>query len=135
VNLSAYPSIAQLLKIEGKVFVFELALDLLETARVPRFSGLSKFPEIRRDIAILLDQSVPAQDIQDTIRQEVGDLLKDVDIFDLYQGKGIAAGQKSIALSLTLQHSSRTLVDEEVVDLMGRVIVALKGRFNAELRG
>jgi phenylalanyl-tRNA synthetase beta chain len=132
---SIHPSIAQLLKIEGKVFVFELALDLLETARVPRFSGLSKFPEIRRDIAILLDQSVPAQDIQDTIRQEVGDLLKDVDIFDLYQGKGIAAGQKSIALSLTLQHSSRTLVDEEVVDLMGRVIVALKGRFNAELRG
>jgi phenylalanyl-tRNA synthetase beta chain len=127
VNLSAY---------SGQfIQVFELALDLLETARVPRFSGLSKFPEIRRDIAILLDQSVPAQDIQDTIRQEVGDLLKDVDIFDLYQGKGIAAGQKSIALSLTLQHSSRTLVDEEVVDLMGRVIVALKGRFNAELRG
>jgi phenylalanyl-tRNA synthetase beta chain len=130
-----HPSIAQSLKMDGKVFVFELALDLLETARVPRFSGLSKFPEIRRDIAILLDQSVPAQDIQDTIRHEVGDLLKDVDIFDLYQGKGIEPGRKSIALALTLQHSSRTLVDEEVVDLMGRVIVALKGRFNAELRG
>jgi phenylalanyl-tRNA synthetase beta chain len=130
-----HPGIAQSLKMDAKVFVFELALDLLETARVPRFSGLSRFPEIRRDIAILLDQSIPAQDIQDTIRQEVGDLLKDVDIFDLYQGKGIEPGQKSIALALTLQHSSRTLVDEEVVDLMGRVMVALKGRFNAELRG
>jgi phenylalanyl-tRNA synthetase beta chain len=83
----------------------------------------------------LLDQSVPAVDIQATIRQESGDLLKDVDIFDVYQGKGIPAGQKSIALSLTLQHSSRTLIDDEVAKLMERIIVALKERFNAELRG
>lgn len=130
-----HPSIVQSLKIDGKVFVFELALDFLETARVPSYVALSKFPEIRRDIAILVEQSIPAQDIQDTIREEAGELLKGLDIFDLYQGKGIEPGQKSIALALTLQHSSRTLVDEEVADVMGRVIVALKGRFNAELRG
>ncbi len=132
---SIHPSIAQSLKMDGKVFVFELALDFLETARVPRYVAVSKFPEIRRDIAILVEQSIPAQDIQDTIRHEAGDLLKDIDIFDLYQGKGIEPGQKSIALALTLQHVSRTLVDEEVTDVMGRVIGALKGRFNAELRG
>jgi phenylalanyl-tRNA synthetase beta chain len=130
-----HPTITQSLKIEGNVYVFELSLDLLAMARVPGYTPLSKFPEIRRDIAILLDQSVPVEEIQDTIRKEVGELLKDVDIFDVYQGKGIPPGQKSIALALTLQHATRTLVDDEVVELMGRVIVALKGRFNAELRG
>jgi phenylalanyl-tRNA synthetase beta chain len=83
----------------------------------------------------LLDQSVPALDIQATIRQESGELLKNIDIFDVYQGKGIPAGQRSIALSLTLQHSSRTLIDDEVAKLMERIMVALKERFNAELRG
>jgi phenylalanyl-tRNA synthetase beta chain len=130
-----HPNIIQSLKIESSVFVFELELDSLEMARVPAFSGVSKFPEIRRDIAILLDRSVPTQDIQYTIKQEAGALLKELDIFDVYQGKGIRAGAKSIALALTLQHSSRTLIDEEVADLMERIIVALKGRFNAELRG
>jgi phenylalanyl-tRNA synthetase beta chain len=62
-------------------------------------------------------------------------LLKELKLFDVYQGKGIEPGLKSIALALTLQHASRTLVDEEVADLMERVIVTLKGRFNAELRG
>jgi len=130
-----HPSMVQTLKVEGKVFLFELVLDQIESAALPRYVGLSKFPEIRRDIAILLDQSVPAMAIQDTINEVAGDLLKKIDIFDVYQGKGIISGQKSIALALTLQDSSRTLVDEEVTNLMDRVIEALKGRFNAELRG
>jgi phenylalanyl-tRNA synthetase beta chain len=124
-----------LLKIEGSVFLFSLMLDSVVIARVPNYQSLSKFPEIHRDIAILLDQSVPALDIQATIREQSGELLKNIDIFDVYQGKGIPAGQKSIALSLTLQHSSRTLIDDEVAKLMERIMVALKERFNAELRG
>jgi phenylalanyl-tRNA synthetase beta chain len=130
-----HPGIAQSLKIEGKIFLFELLLAKLETAGVPGYSEVSKFPEIRRDLAILLNQSIPAKEIQDTIRQEAGPLLKDIDIFDVYQGKGIAGGQKSLALALTLQHSSRTLVDEEIGEVVERVIVALKKQFNAELRG
>lgn len=130
-----HPGIMQSLKIEGKVFVFDLLLEKLEAARVPKAQALSKFPEIRRDIAIVIDQAVPVVAIQDTITKEAGDLLKQVDIFDVYQGKGIADGRKSIALSLTLQHSSRTLIDEDVTDLLERVIGVLKGRFNAELRG
>ncbi|MES2217252.1 MAG: phenylalanine--tRNA ligase subunit beta [Pseudomonadota bacterium] len=130
-----HPSISQALKVEGSVFLFSLMLDSVVNARIPNYQSLSKFPEIHRDIAILLDQSVPALEIQDTIREQSGELLKNIDIFDVYQGKGIPAGQKSIALSLTLQHSSRTLIDEEVAKLMERIIVALKERFNAELRG
>jgi phenylalanyl-tRNA synthetase beta chain len=130
-----HPSIVQALDIPKKVFLFEIALDELETAKLPYSKEISKFPENRRDIAILVDRAVPAQLIQDTIKEVAGELLQDVNVFDIYQGKGIAADRKSIALALTLQHASRTLRDEEVADLIERVIVALKDRFAAELRG
>ncbi len=130
-----HPSLAQRLKTEGKVFLFELFLDKIEKSALPQSSTISKFPEIRRDIAIVVSDAIPFQAIQDTIRDVGGELLKQVDIFDLYQGKGIVSGNKSVALALTLQHSSRTLIDEEVTDLIERVVIALKGRFNAELRG
>ncbi len=130
-----HPEIAQKLDITGKVGLFEILLLPLEQAALPRFKEISRFPEIRRDIAILVDQGIPATSIQDTIKTVAGDLLQDVVIFDVYQGKGVAEGRKSVALSLTLQHSSRTLVDEEIVALMERIIVILKDKFAAELRG
>jgi phenylalanyl-tRNA synthetase beta chain len=130
-----HPAVMQALDVQNKVYVFEMLCEPLQTARVPRSAEISKFPEIRRDIAILVDQTVPAQRIQDTISEVAGELLKEVRVFDLYQGKGIAPEQKSIALALTLQHASRTLVDEEVAELMERVLSALQNRFAAELRG
>ncbi len=130
-----HPSMAQTLGVSGKVILFEILTDKLECAKLPQFKEISKFPEIRRDIAILVNQAVPASLIQDTITCVAGELLQAVNIFDIYQGKGITEGHKSVALSLTLQHSSRTLVDEEVAALMERVIVTLKETFAAELRG
>ena len=129
-----HPSIKKELDITGNVFVFEILLDGLEPARLARFSEVSKFPEISRDLALLVKQTVPAQAIQDTIINIAGELLKTLNVFDVYQGKGITPDCKSIALSLTLQHASRTLRDEEVADLMERIIVALKDQFAAELR-
>jgi phenylalanyl-tRNA synthetase beta chain len=130
-----HPSLAQKINVESKIVLFELLLDKIEVAKLPRFNEISKFPEIRRDIAILVNQTIPVYSIQDTIRNVAGELLQNIDVFDVYQGKGITAGHKSVALALTLQHASRTLVDEEVADLMRRVIVALKETFAAELRG
>jgi phenylalanyl-tRNA synthetase beta chain len=130
-----HPSVVQALDLAKNTFVFELKLDKLEPARLPRYVEVSKFPEIRRDIAIFVDRSVPVQAIQDTIIHVAGELLKEVNLFDVYQGKNDSEARKSLALSLTLQHSSRTLVDEEVADLMERVIVKLKESFAAELRG
>jgi phenylalanyl-tRNA synthetase beta chain len=132
---SLHPTIMRVLKLDVKVFLFELYLTELEQIEPLIVSEISKFPEIRRDLAILIDQSVPAKALQYTIREVAGELLKQVDIFDVYQGKGIEPGLKSIALALTLQHSSRTLIDEEVAELMNKVIVALNSQFNAELRG
>jgi phenylalanyl-tRNA synthetase beta chain len=132
---SLHPSLMRALKIDAKVILFELFLNELERLDPLKMTEISKFPEIRRDLAILIDQSVPAQALQYTIREVAGDLLKEVDIFDLYQGKGIEPGRKSIALALTLQHGSRTLIDDEVAEVMNKVIVALNSQFNAELRG
>ena len=130
-----HPEVAQKLDTQGKVGLFEFLLAPLEDAVLPRFREISRFPEIRRDIAILVDQSIPATSIQDTIKTVAGELLQDIVIFDVYQGKGVIEGRKSVALSLTLQHSSRTLVDDEIAAFMERIIITLKDRFAAELRG
>ncbi len=130
-----HPAIAQSLDLTNKVYLFELLLDQVEVGCIPRYTEVSKFPEIRRDIAIFVDRSIPVQLIQDTIKETAGDLLRDVNLFDVYQGKNVGTDRKSLALSLTLQHSSRTLVDEEVTDIIERVIVTLKDKFAAELRG
>jgi phenylalanyl-tRNA synthetase beta chain len=130
-----HPKIIQSLGVSQTVFVFELLLDVLEIAVMPKYTEISKFPEIRRDLAIFVDQTVPAQQIQDTIEEVGGELLRNVMVFDVYQGKGVPSHQKSIALALTLQHASRTLVDEEVADVFGRIVDVLKRKFAAELRG
>lgn len=129
-----HPSVMQALDITDKVYVFELALNQLKPGAAKSYQEISKFPEIRRDIAIIVNQTVPAKDIQDTIKLSAGDWLKDVFIFDVYQGKGITPGHKSIALGLVLQHPTRTLVDDEVAELMERVMSTLKGNLGAELR-
>lgn len=129
-----HPNILQVLDLNSKVYAFELFLPNLPLDYPVSFVEVSKFPEIRRDIAIVINQAVPAKEIQDTIKKIAGDWLKDIFIFDVYQGKGIAPGLKSIAFALILQDASRTLRDEEVASLMERVINALKGQFGAELR-
>lgn len=129
-----HPSILQALDLTTKIFVFELALAKMTSISLPSSYDISKFPEIRRDLAILVNQAIPSKEIQDTIKSCASDWLKDIFIFDIYQGKGIGAHLKSVALSLILQHPSRTLNDPEVADLMERIIAALKEQLGAELR-
>ncbi len=130
-----HPAIAQVLDIQRKLFLFDFDLDELKRAGLPIPQEISKFPSIRRDIAILVDHTVPVQSIQDTIQEVAGGLLQRVSVFDVYQGKGVGSQQKSVALGLILQHSSRTLTDEEVADLMDSIVNVLTTRFAAELRG
>ncbi|TAK75082.1 MAG: phenylalanine--tRNA ligase subunit beta [Gammaproteobacteria bacterium] len=133
-----HPTVTQALDLPCKVFVFELDLTWLRTALQKlahhHVQEISKFPEIRRDVAILVNQSIPSKDIQDTISKVTGDWLKDCFVFDVYAGKGVPPGLKSIALALILQHPTRTLVDDEVVALMDRVVQTLKDQLGAQLR-
>jgi phenylalanyl-tRNA synthetase beta chain len=129
-----HPGVLQAMGIKGRAYVFELELSGHAKPERKPYQEVSRFPEIRRDLAILVDQTIPAQAIQDTIKVSAGDWLKECFIFDVYQGQGVAPGLKSVALAMVLQHPVRTLVDEEVVALTDRVVQALKGQLGAELR-
>lgn len=129
-----HPSIKQELGLPEDVVLFECQADTLLSPRQHQFQEVSKFPEVRRDLALLINEAVSSEDIQSTIVRSVGDWLKDIFVFDVYQGKGISPGVKSVALALILQHPSRTLVDDEVAGLMQKVVTALKGAYGAELR-
>lgn len=129
-----HPSILQTLGITKRIFVYELDTTLIKKSKSGHIEAISKFPEIRRDLAILVNEAIPARQIQDTIKVIAGDWLKDVFIFDVYQGKGIAPGLKSVALAIVWQHPTRTLIDEEVNELVNRVTTTLNEKLGAALR-
>lgn len=129
-----HPGIAQQLDIYQTLYLFDLDLDTIMDLPLPVYKTISKFPAIRRDLAIVVTTNVPAEEIRQKILELGEDLLKNVQIFDIYQGKSIEAGKKSIALSLTFQHISRTLVDGEINEFMQNIIKILHKEFNATLR-
>lgn len=129
-----HPRVARELDVEGDAFVFELALGGLQTARVPTFHELSRFPASRRDIAIVVDEAATVQAIQDCIRQHGGELLRDVWLFDVYWGPRISEGRKSLALGLILQDFSRNLTDNVVEETVSGIIAGLAEQFGATLR-
>jgi phenylalanyl-tRNA synthetase beta chain len=116
------------------IFAFELSLEALKTGKLPNFTPVSRHPAIRRDLAIVVKEGVSAQDIDDCIREASGEWLIKLQLFDLYKGKGIDSGEKSLALGLTLQASSRTLMDTEVDGVVEKVLASLNKNFNATLR-
>ncbi|MCB1735720.1 MAG: phenylalanine--tRNA ligase subunit beta [Gammaproteobacteria bacterium] len=129
-----HPAVAETLDIKTPCYVFELDLDAISARELPVFQALSKFPSIRRDLAVVVDASVSSATLSDTIRKSAGDLLSAVKVFDLYTGKGIETGRKSIALGLILQDSSRTLTDVDVDEVVARVTAGLCESHGATLR-
>jgi len=129
-----HPRVARELDVEGDAFAFELRLTGLQPARVPAFGELSKFPASRRDIAIVVDEAITAQAIRDCIRHRGGQLLREVRLFDVYRGKGVPEGQKSLALGLILQDFSRNLTDHVVEETVSGIIAGLTEQFDATLR-
>ena len=129
-----HPELAGQLGIDHPVYLFELELDLLAEGRMPCFGELSRFPEVRRDLALLVDRETPSGLVLDAIREAAGDCLTNLRLFDVYHGKGIDPQRKSLAVGLTLQHPSRTLNDDEVNTATQNVLTLLEERFNATLR-
>lgn len=115
--------------------LFELQLDKITTLELPEIKEVSKYPEIRRDLAILVDESVTAEQIESVAFEEQPEALKVVRFFDVYRGKNIDSGLKSIALGLILQDSSRTLTDEHADAVVADVIARLKNKLRARIRG
>lgn len=129
-----HPELVKNLGLDRPVFVFELILGEVSTGRLPKFHELSRFPEVRRDLALLADLTVPASSVLDVIRENAGEWLTDLRLFDVYQGKGIDPHRKSLAVGLTWQHPSRTLNDDEVNATTHAILTSLEERLNATLR-
>jgi phenylalanyl-tRNA synthetase beta chain len=129
-----HPELVKSLGLDRAVFVFELILDEVVTGRLPKFHELSRFPEVRRDLALMADLDVPASSVLDVIRENAGEWLTDLRLFDVYQGKGIDPHRKSLAVGLTWQHPSRTLNDDEVNATTHAILTSLEERLNATLR-
>lgn len=128
------PQIKQQLELVENVYLFELDLALVSKARITKYQKISKFPAVHRDIAIVVDEAITAQQIVDAIFAKGGDILRNVKVFDVYQGEKIAVGKKSMALNLILQHASRTLVDDEIEELVQKIVQELEQKFKIVLR-
>nr|MBP8186057.1 phenylalanine--tRNA ligase subunit beta [Pseudomonas sp.] len=129
-----HPELAKNLGIDQPVFLFELVLAEIASGRMPTFSELSRFPEVRRDLALLADREIAASALLDAIRSAAGEYLTDLKLFDVYHGKGIDPHRKSLAVGLTWQHPSRTLNDDEVNANIQNILSLLEQKFNATLR-
>lgn len=129
-----HPQVQHTLGLNGSIFLFEIQQDALANACLPSFESLSKFPLITRDLALLMEETVTAADVTGVVKSTAGELLVDFNIFDVYRGKGVPDGYKSVAVTLTLQDKQRTLLDEDVNELMNRVIKALDQQLHATLR-
>ena len=129
-----HPQVQQSLELQGAVFVFELLLAPLLSTKVPKFSELSRFPMVRRDIAVVLDATIQASDVLQTARQAGAELLQNVWLFDVYQGTGIAEGKRSLAIGTHWQRHDRTLQDEEIKAGVQAIVDALQKQHNAVLR-
>lgn len=129
-----HPELSKTLGLDRPVFVFELVLAEVALGKMPKFSELSRFPEVRRDLALIADREVSATTVLDVIRENAGEWLTDLRLFDVYQGKGIDPHRKSLAVGLTWQHPSRTLNDDEVNTTTQNILTSLEQRLNATLR-
>ena len=129
-----HPEIERQLDLPDKVFLFEIRLGQLLEGRLPAFKALSRYPSIRRDIAVVVDEGVEFGTLRDCVRAAAPETLQDVVLFDVYTGEKVDSGRKSIALGLILQETSHTLTDDEVDGVVASVLRELQIQLNAQLR-
>ncbi len=129
-----HPSLMQTLTITTPVYLFELRVAPLCQTEPIKFKEISKYPSIRRDLALVVEQTISAAKVIAAIRQSAGELLIDCQLFDLYQGKGIEVGKKSLAIGLIFQAVSRNLTESEIDTLIGQILSTLEQSLGAKLR-
>jgi phenylalanyl-tRNA synthetase beta chain len=129
-----HPTLQKSLDLPQTAYLFEITQAALADSSFPSFTPLSRFPEVRRDIAVVVDHKLAVSTLQAKVTEMAGELLTHLKVFDVYVGKGIDSERKSVALGLTFQHLSRTLTDDEITSSINNVLEALKTEFNAELR-
>jgi phenylalanyl-tRNA synthetase beta chain len=129
-----HPELMTRLDKKRAAIVFALQIHALAPARVPAFQPYSKFPSIRRDLAVVVADEITAEALTRAVRSVVGELLREVVVFDIYRGKGVDSRRKSVGLGLILQDASRTLTDEDADREMHSVMLSLEREFGATIR-
>ena len=129
-----HPRLNKALDLNNRVYAFELVLSEVLAAEIPSFAPLSKFPALRRDLALLVAETISAAEIKDCLNTIRSDILKEIQLFDVYSGDGVEKGYKSIAVAFHLQHVERTLMDDEVNDLMQTIAEQLENNIGATIR-
>lgn len=131
-----HPLVARSYGIDGEIFAAELNFTALLSLQLPEktYTPLPKYPAVTRDIAVVCGEAVTVAALSDCIRAAGGKLLRSVELFDIYRGKGIASGSKSAAFRLTLRADDRTLTDADSDGVVSTVLAALEKELNAKLR-
>jgi len=131
---AVHPALEQRLDLPRRIFLWELETARLCRSDVAGFEEISRFPAIRRDIAIIVNEAVTAAQVTQCVVETADNLLRDVYVFDVYRGEGVAAGRKSLALGLILQGFTRTLNDKDVDAAVSHIVAGLAQRLGASLR-
>jgi phenylalanyl-tRNA synthetase beta chain len=129
-----HPELERKLGLNGRTLMFELSLGQILDLNVPQASDISRFPANRRDIAVVVEDHVEAKNVLQLIEKVGGNYLVDLNLFDVYQGKGIEPGFKSLAIAMTLQDNEKTLEEKDITEVVNRVVDTLKNELNASLR-
>ncbi|MCG3728515.1 phenylalanine--tRNA ligase subunit beta [Vibrio cincinnatiensis] len=131
---TVHPELERKFGLNGRTIVFEIEWSAINSKVIPEAVALSKFPSNRRDIAVVVDQTIASGDIVDACRVAGGELLKEAKLFDVYVGKGVAEGKKSLAIALTLQSSERTLEEADIAAAVDNIVKVVSEQFSATLR-
>lgn len=131
---TVHPELERKFGLNGRTIVFEIEWSAINTKVIPEAVALSKFPSNRRDIAVVVDDAVASGDIVKACLEQGGEFLKDAKLFDVYVGKGVEDGKKSLAIALTLQSAERTLEDADIAGAVEAIVAHVSAKFGATLR-
>ena len=129
-----HPEVERELDLTYSALVFELEVEGAFRAAIPHFAEVSRFPAVRRDLAVVVDEAISVQALLDCVHGAAGDVLRESVVFDIYRGAGIETGRKSVAIGLNLQDVSRTLTDDETDAIVARVVSDLERECSATIR-
>jgi phenylalanyl-tRNA synthetase beta chain len=132
---AVHPSVLKTFDVRRACFAFELDLERVQQRNVPFAKEISRFPSVRRDIAILVENGTSYASVRECIEDMAGPLLEKVVVFDMYQGENLKEGYKSLAIGLIFNNVSSTLRDEDVDPIIEAVVSGLGQRLGAQLRG
>ena len=131
-----HPQVAKNYGMDGEIYCAELDFTKMTGLVLPEptYVPLPKYPSVSRDLALVCDEAVTVAAAEEVIRASAGKLLRDVRLFDIYRGTGIPEGKKSMAFSLELRADDRTLTDADSEAVMSKVLAAVAGKLDAQLR-